>query len=111
MKCVSAEMDISYLFMRGTPFHLSNTLFGYIRSLDHFARGIALITILTLMKRVFKTTDITVIILGLASKVVGLSLLGGANAIWMLYVGELMKWTLKPRYLVFATLFFLSMLI
>lgn len=69
-------------------FGFSLTLFGYLRGLDNFLRGLIMITFVPLIKRLTTVTDLPLVMFGLVSYIAGFIIVGAANAKWMVFLGN-----------------------
>ncbi|CAG5124189.1 unnamed protein product [Candidula unifasciata] len=87
MLCTSGDMDISLLYLKDS-FGFSLTLFGYLRGLDNFLRGLIMITFVPLMKRLTTVTDLPLVMFGLLSYIAAFIILGAANARWMVFLAS-----------------------
>ncbi|XP_045187202.2 proton-coupled folate transporter-like [Mercenaria mercenaria] len=81
------EADILLIYTRRRPFEWSQTTYALYRGLESFLRGIAVLTLLPILKRQFKTRDTTFMILGLVSKTAALVVLGVGNSTAVLFIG------------------------
>lgn len=84
---LTGEGDILLIFTRHRPFEWSQTTLGLYKGCESFLRGIAVLTLLPLMKRKFRARDTTVMILGLVSKTAALIVLGVGNSTAVLFIG------------------------
>lgn len=83
---LTGQMDTLLLFVSHSPLSWSYSLYGYLQGLHNGLRGLLLISLLPLLKKVgFR--DSTLVLTGLVSKVAGLVLLGLSSKTWMVFLG------------------------
>ncbi|XP_046571893.1 proton-coupled folate transporter-like [Haliotis rubra] len=79
----SCEIDVLLLYTRRPPLSWSQTTFGYFKGLENFTRSLTLVTVLPLCR---KMRDTTVGLWGLASKIIGLVVLGLSTKTWLTFL-------------------------
>lgn len=82
----SGDMDISLLYLKD-KFTFSLTLFGYLKGLDNFLRGLVMITFVPIVKKLTRVRDLPLVMFGLLSYAVAFILVGAAYAKWMVFLG------------------------
>ncbi|XP_033735721.1 proton-coupled folate transporter-like [Pecten maximus] len=86
MICTSGENDILLLYTKLPQFDWSQTRYGFFKAGENFGRGLAVLTLLPLLRYKFNARDTVLILMGLVSKGTGLILLGLASQSWQLYL-------------------------
>ncbi|XP_067681740.1 proton-coupled folate transporter-like [Haliotis asinina] len=79
----SCEIDVLFLYTRRAPLSWSSTMFGYYKGLENFTRSIVLVTVLPLCR---KMRDTSLGLWGLASKIIGLIIIGISQWTWLLFL-------------------------
>ncbi|KAK6183630.1 hypothetical protein SNE40_011067 [Patella caerulea] len=69
MIVTSGEIDVLYLYVTRHPLNWSTTMYGYLKGLENFLRGITLITVMPVLKYKFHLKDTTLIIVGLLTRI------------------------------------------
>ncbi|XP_048259591.1 solute carrier family 46 member 3-like isoform X2 [Haliotis rufescens] len=77
------EADVLLLYTRRAPLSWSQTTFGYYKGLENFTRGLTLVTVMPLCR---KMRDTTLGLWGLASKIIGLVVMGFSTQTWLLFL-------------------------
>lgn len=83
----AGEMDIILIFTRHPPLSWSQTTLGLYKGTESFLRGLAILTLLPLIKKRLHVRDSVVIILGLVSRIVSLIVLGTGTTTTILFAG------------------------
>ncbi|XP_067681998.1 lysosomal proton-coupled steroid conjugate and bile acid symporter SLC46A3-like [Haliotis asinina] len=78
-----SEPDVILLFTRRAPLSWSQTTLGYYQGLENFLRSLMLFTVLPLCRKLRNTT---LSLWGLASKVIGLVVLGLSKRTWQVFL-------------------------
>ncbi|OWF42188.1 Apoptosis-resistant E3 ubiquitin protein ligase 1 [Mizuhopecten yessoensis] len=86
MICTSGENDILLLYTKLPQFNWSQMRYGFFKAGENFGRGLAVLTLLPVLRYKFNTRDSILILFGLVSKATGLLLLGLATQTWQLYL-------------------------
>ncbi|KAL4238583.1 hypothetical protein ACF0H5_003290 [Mactra antiquata] len=86
----AGEGDILLIYTRYHPFNWSQTKLGLYKGLESFLRGLAVLTLLPLLKVKMKVKDTAIIIIGLLSKIALLIMLGVANSTALLFIGSVL---------------------
>lgn len=84
--CTVGELDILLLFLRREPLSWPQSMYGYYKGMENLLRGLVLVTVLPLLKKKMKTRDTSLAMAGMASKSMGLILLGVANQTWIVFL-------------------------
>ncbi|XP_046343788.2 solute carrier family 46 member 3-like isoform X2 [Haliotis rufescens] len=79
----SCEIDVLLLYTRRAPLSWSQTRFGYYKGLENFTRSLTLVTVLPLCR---KLRDTTLGLWGLASKIIGLVVIGFSTQTWLTFL-------------------------
>ncbi|XP_048259081.1 solute carrier family 46 member 3-like isoform X7 [Haliotis rufescens] len=77
------ESDVLLLYTRRAPLSWSQTMFGYYKGLENFTRSLTLVTVMPLCR---KMRDTTLGLWGLASKIIGLVVMGFSETTWLLFL-------------------------
>ncbi|CAL1533733.1 unnamed protein product [Lymnaea stagnalis] len=86
MLCTSGDMDIAMLYLKEV-LNFSQTLFGYLKGLDNFLRGLILLTFLPLVRKYTKVKNLQLVMLGLLSYAAGFITIGAGRAKWVIFLG------------------------
>ncbi|XP_059160286.1 lysosomal proton-coupled steroid conjugate and bile acid symporter SLC46A3-like [Physella acuta] len=85
MLCTSGDMDINLLYLKDN-LDFSPQLFGYLRGLDNFLRGLILLTFLPLVRKLTSMRELPLVMFGLVSYTIDFILVGAASTKWMVFL-------------------------
>ncbi|XP_071081154.1 lysosomal proton-coupled steroid conjugate and bile acid symporter SLC46A3-like [Haliotis cracherodii] len=79
----SCEIDVLFLYTRRAPLSWTPTTFGYYKGLENFTRSLTLVIVLPLCRTM---RDTTLGLWGLASKIIGLVMIGLSPWTWLVFL-------------------------
>ena len=85
---ISGENDVILVYTRHPPLSWSQTTLGLFKGSEQFLRGLAVITLLPLLKKRFGMKDTTIVIIGLISNCAEEIVLGLSSSTALLFIGK-----------------------
>ncbi|KAK3599656.1 hypothetical protein CHS0354_029119 [Potamilus streckersoni] len=87
MVTLVGQADIMLLYTKYEPFDWSQTTLGMFNAVETFLRGLAVLTVLPILKRIYHQRDTILALIGLVSKIVSLLLIGIGKYTWIVFLG------------------------
>uniref|UniRef100_A0A0B7AJA2 Major facilitator superfamily (MFS) profile domain-containing protein n=1 Tax=Arion vulgaris TaxID=1028688 RepID=A0A0B7AJA2_9EUPU len=84
--CKVGEQDITVLFVQRPPLSWQPSGYGYLLSVDYAVMGLCLLLLLPVLSTFLHVSDIIIILMGLACKLVRTLWAGFCTETWMVYV-------------------------
>ncbi|KAL3873859.1 hypothetical protein ACJMK2_036943 [Sinanodonta woodiana] len=88
MVVLVGQADIMLLYTKYEPFEWSQTTLGMFNAVETFLRGLAVLTVLPILKRIFHQRDTVLALIGIISKVFSLLLIGIGKYTSILFLGD-----------------------
>ncbi|KAL3873873.1 hypothetical protein ACJMK2_036956 [Sinanodonta woodiana] len=89
MVVLVGQADIMLLYTKYEPFEWSQTTLGMFNAVETFLRGLAVLTVLPILKRIFHQRDTVLALIGIISKVFSLLLIGIGKYTSILFLGAI----------------------
>jgi PCFT/HCP family folate transporter-like MFS transporter 1/3 len=84
--CKSGEVDVTLLFVERSPLRWRKALYGYLLATDYACLGVAVLLLLPLLIRFVRLDDATLVLIGIAFKVVRLLIMAFSTHTWMVFL-------------------------
>ena len=85
--CRVGQEDVLLLYLQRPEFAGRESSYAYILATGYAVKGLSLISILPLGTNIFHINDTAMMVMALLTQVVGFSILGFTQNMWMLYLG------------------------
>ena len=83
--CKSGEVDIILLFVERNPLHWRRSMYGYLLALDYASMGLAAFVFIPVLTKLLHFSDLTIVQIGVACKVLRLIVVAFSSTTWMVY--------------------------
>ena len=84
--CKSGETDTTLLFVEKSPLQWNRSLYGFLLATDYACLGLAVFLLLPILIRLLDLNDLTLVLIGLAFKMLRLMVLAFSTETWMVYL-------------------------